>query len=160
MKDSFMTLSKKKSIYQRKLFYKENLYKNFKNNKYILVYYVNNMKISDWNNLQDELKSKRIQVESQRIRNNSTFEFLKSSKLHDKICSFDGPVCVFFFNEFADCFALLNSIEKSKVFASKFLALGLFSDDRFYDNVKLEELKSLDSSVYYKLFNQLHFLSI
>lgn len=155
-----MTLTKKKSQYQRKLFYKENLYKHFKDNKYMLVFFVNNIKISDWNNLQDELKTKMVQVESLRIKNNFTFEFLKSSKLKDKMCSFDGPVCVFFFNEFTDCFVLLNIIEKSKIFASKFLPLGLFSDNHFYDNVKLDELKNLDSSVYYKLLNQLNFLSI
>jgi len=154
-----MTLIQKKSQYHRELFYKENLHQHLKNNKYVFVFYVNNIKLSDWHNLQDELEDKISQLESQRIKNSFAAKFLKFSKLNDKVCSFNGPVCAFFFNKFEDCFILLNTIEKSKFAASKFLPLGLVSDTESYDVTKLNELKNLDKSVYYNFFNQLEVLS-
>jgi len=155
-----MTLIQKRSKYHRELFYKENLHRYFKNNRYVFVYYVNNIKLSDWHNLQEELRGKITQLESQRIKNSFTSQFLKFSKLQSSVCSLNGPICMFFFNEFEDCFTLLNTIEKSKFSSSKFLALGLFSDDKSYDVVKLNEIKNLDKTVYYKLLNQLEILSI
>lgn len=155
-----MTLIQKKSKYHRELFYKENLHRYFQNNKYVFVYYVNNIKLADWHNLEEELKGKIKQLESQRIKNSFTSKFLKFSKLKDNVCSLDGPVCMFFFNEFEDCLVLLNTIEKSKSLSSKFLPLGLFSDDKSYDVTKLNEIKNLDKIVYYKLINQLEFMSM
>jgi ribosomal protein L10 len=154
-----MTLVQKKSQHYRELFYKENLYKHFNNNKYLLFCYVNNIKLTDWNNLQDELKGKIINLESQRIKNSFTFRFLNFSGLQDKVCSFNGPSCIFFFNNLEDCFTLLNTIEKSKASTSKFLPLGIFSDKESYDIVKLNELKTLDKSVHHSLFNKLEFCS-
>jgi ribosomal protein L10 len=154
-----MTLVQKKSQHYRELFYKENLYKHFKNNKYVFIYYVNNIKLSDWHDLQDELKEKIPCLESQRIKNSFTFKFLQFSKLHNNLCSFNGPSCVFFFNNFEDCFILSNAIEKSKFSTSKFLPLGLFSDEESYDIGKLNELQSLDKNVYYQLFSNLEFCS-
>ena len=155
-----MTLVQKKSKYYRELSYKENLYKHFKDNRYIFVYHVDNIKLSDWHHLQEELKEKIPLLQSIRIKNSFTSEFLKFSKLHRELCFFSGPVCVFFFHDFEDCFTLLNSIEKSKFSASKFLPLGLFSDNESYDIVKLNELKNLDKNVYYKFINQLEILSM
>ena len=154
-----MTLVQKKPQHYRELFYKENLYKHFNDNKYLLICYVNNIKLTDWRNLQDELKGKINDLESQRIRNKFTFKFLQFSGLQNKMCSFKGPSCIFFFNNLEDCFTLLNTIEKSKISKSKFLPLGVFSDKESYDIVKLNELKTLDKSIYYSLFNKLELCS-
>jgi ribosomal protein L10 len=154
-----MILVQKKSQHYRELFYKENLYKHFNNNKYLLICYVNNIKLTDWHNLQDELKGKINNLKSQRIKNSFTSKFFQFSVLRDKMCSFNGPSCIFFFNNLEDCFTLLNTIEKSKASTSKFLPLGVFSDKESYDVIKLNELKTLDKSIYRSFFNKLEFCS-
>jgi hypothetical protein len=132
---------------------KENLFKYFNSNKIFLVYHTSNSISSEKGDLILTLQQNSNKFKLKFLRNQFAANFFVKVNSIQNTNLFQGPTSIFSVKEISSCFPITQVMEQEVSANSKFLLLGLFFNDVFYNHLDIQKLRSLDPNFFNVFLN-------